>query len=121
MFLSQDSVFPPGGCALSFRSLLSSHSGTGSLTAAATELDGFYLLWLEKTLFMLWTPTHTRTHTTCFVKCICIHGHKNTQGLNKLILNVYMITFRVVSVIAAVNQQVEQFPTTLSATAPPAG
>lgn len=101
MFLSQDSVFSPGGCALSFRSLLSSHSGTGSLTAAATELDGFYLLWLEKTLFMLWTPTHTRTHTTCFVKCICIHGHKNTQGLNKLILNVYMITFRVVSVIAA--------------------
>lgn len=43
------------------------------------------------------------------------------QTLNKLILNVSIITFRVVSAIAAVNQQVEQFPTTLSANAPPAG
>lgn len=119
-FSTRTLFFPPRGCTLSFCSLLSSHSGTGSLTAAATELDGFYLLWLEKTLFMLWTHTHTCTHT-CFVKCICIHGHKNMQGLNKLILNVSIITFRVVSVIAAVNQQVEQFPTTFSATAPPAG
>lgn len=64
-FSARTLFFPPKGCTLSFRSLLSSHSGTGSLTAAATELDGFYLLWLEKTLFMLWTPTHTHTHMFC--------------------------------------------------------
>ena len=36
----------------SFHSFLCSHSVTGSLTTAATDLDGFDLLWLENT-FML--------------------------------------------------------------------
>lgn len=56
--ISQAALFFSGGCTLLFFSSLCSHSGTGSLTAAATELDGFDLLWLEKT-FMLCTHTYT--------------------------------------------------------------
>lgn len=52
---------PPGGCTLPFFHRSVSHCGTGSLTAAATELDGFDLLWLEKTFNAV--NTHTHTHT----------------------------------------------------------
>lgn len=57
-----------GGCTLDFLSLLCSHSGAGSLTAAVTELDGFDLLWLEKT-FM--PRTHTQMTLNAHILYIC--------------------------------------------------
>lgn len=71
-----------------FHLSLSSHSGTGFLTATATELDGFDLLWLKQTknptdLYSVDTSTfHATTKTLFFCesfffnKCngICVAG-----------------------------------------------
>lgn len=59
----------------SFLSLLCSHFGNGSLTAAAAaELDGFDLLWLEKTL-ILWTHKHRLHFIHIFTLYPNIHLH----------------------------------------------
>lgn len=65
--VSQAALFS-GGCTLDFLSLLCSHSGTGSLTAAVTELDGFDLLWLENTFYA--SDPHT-DDTRCTHMYIC--------------------------------------------------
>lgn len=43
-------------------------SGSGSLTAAAADLDGFKLLWLEHPVSVV-TVTHERTSAPCSATC----------------------------------------------------
>lgn len=93
-------------------SLLSSHSGTGSLTAAATELDGCDLIWLEKTFvihvsffFFFLASTKTRflcSHVNQYVQLLKSHSHI----FHSFMLN---IQFTILGVLAAADQQEEPF------------
>lgn len=64
--------FPPE--AALFQSSLFSHTGTGSLTARTTELDGFDLLWLD-------TPLPCgRTASTYHDDMILCEAFRNVKG-----------------------------------------
>lgn len=99
----------------SFRSWLSPHSGTGSLTAAAAaaKLDGFDPLWLE----IPSSSQHRKFHISILrhevTSFLCAHARAVYATNNFAVIHAKHTFYNhsglmLLGVLAAVNQQVEQ-------------